>query len=987
MPRGIDITGQGISFMMSLRMEEFTSEVHKATSGFEDMEKSFNSMRQELHKGMEALTLSAHELGAALREMSGGYPTEEEMRAQLEFLEDRLRLMERYRKGLIDVEKETDDLGHSTRRWKEELHASDKASDSLLKTMTKLKGLAGAIGISIGVKEAAEELVELESTAFNIRQIAGNAGRSVADLIRESITLSEKSTDTVKNVQSTMEILTRAGVTTKEQFEELIPTIQRMGLVHKTASSQIAQTAGDLTRVLGLSTEQVKELLGAVSTFQNVKVFGTGTFDNDLRNLNDLQTSVLRLGNEMRRVKQDDAQATRHQVDAMKDAVQMQRRLQSEGLGEDAGAMTRRALSIPSEWLEEKNLNLLAAAGVSGIDVWAARADALKGDLEATFKLYERVLNLAGEGKLAGLPESDLANLLGDLTSSPKAAAEALRKSLAATYAEAKKFRETNLPDNLAKRWKEYQSTVTGMMNKIESDSSRVKARLAVMFEPMAKGALTVIDAIVSAFDKGSEKMFQWMEKLGLKGGDLEEKLSKASKALFVGAGVAGLLKATRDLRAAASLYDRTLHGKRGGGGALVTVPTGGGSPPPPPQQPGIVSRTLGGVGGVLGRGLRGAGLGSLFGLWDAFETYQRGDENSSRAQMVGEMAGNLGGPALGGAVGGLVGGPIGAMIGAGIMSVFGREQAAEFGRGLGVAFEEGGGAAVAQRLKDALIEGGSQAASFLKGVFAQDSDFWKFFNEGNEMFGDLGTGLRKKWDSWWSGERSPEDKRDLRNLFVEDRERIREEFEKYGQSKIDAFTEKKQRAKAGLGDNPSPEAVEQSQTAMFGQRETLRRELIDDWMNYVDKMERLRKDREELTGLKIPPMRQAYPPTQEGGEAYAEDMLSGRGPSQDRRYKQAPGASPLEQVHPRNPSDEASGASSGSSAAPGPQLSSADIAEGNRDVVAAVRDLKETILREGQEDRQHRERMIQIGGGDPAFAFPFSGSRNFSNQGGGQYL
>lgn len=538
MPRGVDITGQGVNFLVKMDMTEALKMLREFQQGFQNSERAVDTLSQQLQSQFGRMASAMSEYiddlnrnpnmvgpgGATAQQISGMEKVQRIVEETGRTLTDELR---KVNDGSRSLGNTFDTLSNNLKRGSDESRKLEKSLSDISDLANTMKAALAFTGLTVGIGAITQETVEWDKVLTKLELRLHAVGGEYKAIHDDIMRMSKESGGAAENVAQISTELLQMGITGRKAHDLIVNMSEQFGQMFDVDRSGMARFFAQLSN-FGLAGEKdMKKLGDTMAYLASDPNAGPGSTESDLAAVQSRMGEIQKLRMYLQaegKMTEEQLNATTHNL--MEQVMVMNRKLGQ--LGIDDGVLTN-LLRLPEQFATEggQMARGFLASGFSGLGMQVNPEELMgeikKGNLQKVMRVFDNAIaKLAADPKLIEMvPPEFLQLLLGNMAGGDAkqliAALENARRSGRGLSEEMGKVLQNLVKSHaegsaLDRLWERYKQSLGKSWDDMVSTMGRLGKQLGVILA----GPMKILVDMVAAAARGLESFFEWVQKSGV---------------------------------------------------------------------------------------------------------------------------------------------------------------------------------------------------------------------------------------------------------------------------------------------------------------------------------------------------------------------------------------------------------------------------------------------------------------------------------------
>lgn len=519
MPRGVDITGQGVKFLVQMDMSQALKMLKDFEQRFQNSERAVDTLSQQMQSQFGRLSNAMSEYiedlnrepsmvspgGATSRQVEG-------MKKVQRLVEEMGRTMttelRKANDGGRSLSNTVDTLGNTLKRTNDESRQLEKNLSELADMGNALKSALAFVGLSLGIGALTHETVEWDKVLTKLELRLKSVGGQYTAIHDDIMKLSRETGGAAEEIAGLNTELLQMGVSSRSAQRQIVTIAEQMGQMFDVDKSGMARFFAQLSN-LGLAGEKdMKKLADTMAHLASDPNSGPGTTDQDIAAVQSRMGEIQKLRSYLRsegRLTEDQLNETTNTM--MEQIMVVNRKLSK--LGIDPEIITN-MLRLPGQFAEQggQMSRGFLAGGFSQLGMQVNPEELMneikKGHIDKAMAVFDQaVAQMAKNPKLIEMvPNEFLQLLMGNLAGgdakqliaaleNARAAGHGLTKEIIdSVTALAKAHAEGSALDKL---WAQYKESLGKSWDDMVSAMGRLGKQLGIILAGPMKGLVDMV--------------------------------------------------------------------------------------------------------------------------------------------------------------------------------------------------------------------------------------------------------------------------------------------------------------------------------------------------------------------------------------------------------------------------------------------------------------------------------------------------------------
>ncbi len=528
MPRGVDITGQGVKFLVQMDMSQALKMLKDFEQRFQNSERAVDTLSQQMQSQFGRLSNAMSEYiedlnrepnmvspgGATSRQVEGMKKVQRLVEEMGRTMSTELR---KANDGGRSLSNTVDTLGNTLKRTNDESRQLEKNLGELAEMGNAFKSALAFTGLSLGIGAIVHETIEWDKVLTKLELRLKSVGGEYTAIHADIMKLSRETGGAAEEIAGLNTELLQMGVSSRSAQRQIVTIAEQMGQMFDVDKSGMARFFAQLSN-LGLAGEKdMKKLADTMAHLASDPNSGPGSTDQDIAAVQSRMGEIQKLRSYLRsegRLTEDQLNDTTNTM--MAQIMLVNRKLSK--LGIDPEILTN-MLRLPGQISEEGGTRALGflSSGFSQLGMQVNPAELMneikKGHIDKAMTVFDQaVAQMAKDPKLIEMvPNEFLQLLMGNLAGgdskqlvaaleNARAAGHGLTKELIASVtALAKAHAEGSALDRL---WARYKESLGKSWDDMVSTMGRVGKQLGIILAGPMKGMVDMVKWVAMGFER-----------------------------------------------------------------------------------------------------------------------------------------------------------------------------------------------------------------------------------------------------------------------------------------------------------------------------------------------------------------------------------------------------------------------------------------------------------------------------------------------------
>lgn len=536
MAKGIDITGQGINFLVTIEGTDAIKFLKSFEKNFQNVERSVDTVVQQISSSFDRITNSMEEYIEELNKnpnmIGPGGGTSKQIAGMEKVKKTIEQTSKMLQEGIKDATQETSSLNRNVSSLSGSLdRAADEAKDledalgEAANVGDRLKSALAFAGMSVGIGQLIQESVEWNRVLTKASILMKDAGMSASSFHEEILGLAKATATTADEIAQMEQVMLSMGVADEHVRGKIIEHSAKLAKIFDVDRSAMAAFYAELHHKNLASIDDIEGLSSALVKLQQVGFANDlpGSLQGDIATIQSQQAALQKFRQFGRSEGQTEDQVNEATQRLMMQLPLLQRTLARAGADE---SLISSMLTLPERFAEEggQRARGFLAQGFQGLGMQVNPEEIMQniveGRLDEVMPVFERAIEkLAASPELIErAPQQFLQMIMGDLAGQdPKlliAQFEEMRKSghsIAETMAEIAPQLAKAHKDQMAlnEAWDDFMKSLAGYWDQMTATLSVIVKRLGHIAEDPIELIVGGVLKVLEYF----EAFLGWIEK------------------------------------------------------------------------------------------------------------------------------------------------------------------------------------------------------------------------------------------------------------------------------------------------------------------------------------------------------------------------------------------------------------------------------------------------------------------------------------------
>jgi hypothetical protein len=534
MPRGVDITGQGVKFLVQMDMSQALKMLKDFETRFQNSERAVDTLSQQMQSQFGRLSNAMSEYIEDLNREPNMVSPGGATARQVEGMKKVQRLVEEMGTTMATEMRKANDGGRSLgntfdtltntlKRSSEESRQLEKNLSDIADMGNALKSALAFVGLSVGIGAITHETVEWDKVLTKLELRLKSVGGQYKAIHNDIMKLSQETGGSAEEVAQLNTELLQMGISSRSAQRQIVTITEQMGQMFDVDKSGMARFFAQMSN-LGLGTEKDMKRLGdTMAHLASDPNSGPGSTDQDIAAVQSRMGEIQKLRSFLRsegRLTEDQLNETTNTL--MEQIMVANRKLAK--LGIDPEFLTN-MLRLPEQFSEQggQMSRGFLAGGFSQLGMQVNPEELMgeikQGHLDKAMAVFDQaVAQMAKNPKLIEMvPNEFLQLLMGNLAGgdakqliaaleNARASGRGLTKELLESVAAlAKAHAEGSALDKL---WARYKESLGKSWDDMVSTMGRLGKQLGIILAGPMKGLVDMVKFAAG----GMERFLVWVQ-------------------------------------------------------------------------------------------------------------------------------------------------------------------------------------------------------------------------------------------------------------------------------------------------------------------------------------------------------------------------------------------------------------------------------------------------------------------------------------------
>lgn len=534
MPRGVDITGQGVKFLVQMDMSQALKMLKDFEQRFQNSERAVDTLSQQMQSQFGRLSNAMSEYIEDLNREPNMVSPGGATARQVEGMKKVQRLVEEMGTTMATEMRKANDGGRSLgntfdtltntlKRSSEESRQLEKNLSDIADMGNALKSALAFVGLSVGIGAITHETVEWDKVLTKLELRLKSVGGQYKAIHNDIMKLSQETGGSAEEVAQLNTELLQMGISSRSAQRQIVTITEQMGQMFDVDKSGMARFFAQMSN-LGLGTEKDMKRLGdTMAHLASDPNSGPGSTDQDIAAVQSRMGEIQKLRSFLLsegRLTEDQLNETTNTL--MEQIMVANRKLAKLGIdpefltnmlrlpeqfSEQGGQMSRGFLAggFSQLGMQVNPEELMGEIKQGHLDKAMAVFDQAVAQMAKNPKLIEMVPNEFLQLLMGNLAGGDAKQLIAALENARAAGRDLTKEMLGTLTALVKAHAEGSALDKL---WARYKESLGKSWDDMVTTMGRLGKQLGIILAGPMKG---LVDMVKWAA-QGMEKFLVWVQ-------------------------------------------------------------------------------------------------------------------------------------------------------------------------------------------------------------------------------------------------------------------------------------------------------------------------------------------------------------------------------------------------------------------------------------------------------------------------------------------